>query len=587
MILAIIQSSSLLSAALFAARLLRRQSASTRHAVLTIGLIGSLLVPFLPNPVPQVDFSRRRGLYARVQDQKEMFWTLDAGVKPAPTVGLTEDSSSRTLPFFWIWLAGTSIAGIVLPAGTVRIAWLVFQAKAVVQAEWVAACHDTANLMRLKRRIRLLHNDGAVLGTCGLLRPKVFLPHGADAWPSERIYAVLTHELAHIKRFDWPVQLLAEVARAVYWFNPLFWIACRWLRSESEHACDDVVLNSGVDAKDYAAHLLELARGQKSSGRSWSPVLAMSRPPNLERRFVAMLNPSLNHRAVSRRSVFAICVLAVCMTLPLAAMRAPAQSKAAAPAPKTTAAPAVLPERTLAVVATPVPARRASTPAKPAPATPQGRADGSLVGTVSDSSGAVVPRVNVTVASLEATPTGMRETAIATNVSDEIGAFAFPALTPGQYSLKAELPGFATFRKAGIEIIRSQTTRQNILLSVGNIVQRVEVSAAGQPRPPVPQALPQRIRVGGNIIAAKLVSQVKPIYPQSAREAGIEGLVQMQGIIGPEGNFISLRVVKSNDKDLSSAALEAVKQWRYQPTLLNGEPIEVQTEIQVEFKLAQ
>jgi periplasmic protein TonB len=113
------------------------------------------------------------------------------------------------------------------------------------------------------------------------------------------------------------------------------------------------------------------------------------------------------------------------------------------------------------------------------------------------------------------------------------------------------------------------------------------VTAAGQPRPPAPQTTPQRIRVGGNVIAANLISQVKPVYPQSARDAGIEGLVHLQGIIGRDGNFLTVYVVSSKDRDLATAALDAVKQWRYKPTLLNGEPIEVVTDVEVEFTLAQ
>jgi beta-lactamase regulating signal transducer with metallopeptidase domain len=64
-----------------------------------------------------------------------------------------------------------------------------------------------------------------------------------------------SHEVAHIERCDWLVQVLAEAARTVYWFNPLFWLLCRRLRAESEHACDDVVLNAGINANDYAAAL--------------------------------------------------------------------------------------------------------------------------------------------------------------------------------------------------------------------------------------------------------------------------------------------------------------------------------------------
>jgi len=126
-----------------------------------------------------------------------------------------------------------------------------------------------------------------------------------------------------------------------------------------------------------------------------------------------------------------------------------------------------------------------------------------------------------------------------------------------------------------------------VLLSVGGIAERVTVTAAGQPRPPLPPGNPQRIRVGGNVIAANLISQVKPIYPQTAREAGVEGTVHLQGIIGPDGTLIALRALSSNDANLTNAALEAVRQWRYRPTLLNNEPVEVLTDIDVEFKLSQ
>src|SRR5204862_6430573 len=114
---------------------------------------------------------------------------------------------------------------------------------------------------------------------------------------------------------------------------------------ESEHACDDVVLNAGFPAESYAAHLLELARTLRDSGRRWSPVLAMSRPPHLERRFVAMLNSSLNHLSISRRTIVAVCVTAAWVTLLLTSVRTPAQ-----------ATPVVSPPVSAAVAGVPGPA---------------------------------------------------------------------------------------------------------------------------------------------------------------------------------------------------------------------------------------
>ena len=135
-----------------------------------------------------------------------------------------------------------------------------------------------------------------MLVTWGLARPKVILPSAADAWTDERARVVLSHELAHIRRGDWIVQLSAELLRAFYWFNPLLWVACRRLRLESEHACDDEVMSRGVDGTDYATHLIELARALNQRRHMWFPAPAMARPSSLERRVRAMLNDQSRSR---------------------------------------------------------------------------------------------------------------------------------------------------------------------------------------------------------------------------------------------------------------------------------------------------
>jgi protein TonB len=110
------------------------------------------------------------------------------------------------------------------------------------------------------------------------------------------------------------------------------------------------------------------------------------------------------------------------------------------------------------------------------------------------------------------------------------------------------------------------------------------------PQPPPPQttkpARPVRIREGGNVSAARLIYQPKPEYPQLARMARIEGGVELEAVISKEGTIEELKVLRGHPL-LVKAALEAVRQWRYQPTLLNGEPIEVITEITVNFKLSE
>ena len=108
------------------------------------------------------------------------------------------------------------------------------------------------------------------------------------------------------------------------------------------------------------------------------------------------------------------------------------------------------------------------------------------------------------------------------------------------------------------------------------------------PPPPVVHATPkpQMVRLSSGVVAAKLLYQPKPIYPPLAIMARIQGTVVLQAIIGTDGTIKDLKV-QSGHPLLVRAALDAVQTWRYQPTLLNTEPVEVLTEIDVNFKLGE
>src|SRR5260370_9749642 len=103
-------------------------------------------------------------------------------------------------------------------------------------------------------------------------------------------------------------------------------MAAERLRQESECACDDSVLNSGIQPSEYANQLLELARSLQQTRGAWSLALGIARPTNLERRFIAMLTPSVNRRGLSLKSRLLTAVLASCLLLPLPALRIPAQN---------------------------------------------------------------------------------------------------------------------------------------------------------------------------------------------------------------------------------------------------------------------
>jgi periplasmic protein TonB len=98
-------------------------------------------------------------------------------------------------------------------------------------------------------------------------------------------------------------------------------------------------------------------------------------------------------------------------------------------------------------------------------------------------------------------------------------------------------------------------------------------------------ATPQRVRVSSGVSTGMLVRKVQPSYPPLARQARIQGTVVLQATISKEGNVENLQLVSGHPM-LAPAAIEAVKQWRYKPYLLNGEPVEVETQVQVNFTLA-
>jgi periplasmic protein TonB len=121
--------------------------------------------------------------------------------------------------------------------------------------------------------------------------------------------------------------------------------------------------------------------------------------------------------------------------------------------------------------------------------------------------------------------------------------------------------------------------------SMGGVIGGV-IGGAGTAAPPPPKPTVSRVRVGGAVQAAKLVNRVQPMYPPLARQTRISGTVRLHAIIGKDGTVQQL-TVESGHPLLVQSALDAVRQWRYQPTLLNGEPVDVDTEIDVIFSLAQ
>jgi TonB family protein len=259
----------------------------------------------------------------------------------------------------------------------------------------------------------------------------------------------------------------------------------------------------------------------------------MARSSTLERRIVAMLNPRLERAALSRRAVALTVLMLIAITLPIAAMRG---------------------------AQTPLP----------------------LTICVYDATGAVMPGVEL---ALENATHKMTATA----ATDASGRYVFDPVPPGTYDLQAKLPGFKVLRQT-FELKNAKDWDRALTLGVGDLQETIVVRASATPSgtPRATSDAPTRIRVGGNIRAPMKLNEVLPVYPDSMREEGREGVVVMDGVIGRDGTVTSVRVLSAQvHPDFAIAAVEAVRQWRFSPTLLNGKPVEVVMTVSVNFSLDQ
>jgi HEAT repeat protein/beta-lactamase regulating signal transducer with metallopeptidase domain len=299
---------------------LRRGAAATRHLVWTLGVVAALLLPTLRSLTPRWEMpllpSSLRAPAVAPEPPAASTAAPDAPVTRAAARPVAKAASipsptplvSSRPPFetsgvlFSLWLAGVCAVAVPLVVAAARVRWLGRRATVLDSPAWSALISDIARSLGLTRPVRLLQGGPETMPMAwGVLRPVVLLPRAAEEWPEAQRRAVLTHEMAHVKRHDCLTQAIAHAACSVYWFHPLVWLAARRLRVEREHACDDLVLRSGASGPDYADQLLQLARSARWSGQSLWTAVAMARPSQLEGRLLAILDPSLDRRGPSRR----------------------------------------------------------------------------------------------------------------------------------------------------------------------------------------------------------------------------------------------------------------------------------------------
>jgi TonB family protein len=541
------------SAAIFAVAfgllvLLRKQSAALRHWVLAAAFASAAVAPALGRLVPAWELPLP--IAAAITDAAR-----DASIAPTAAPARTSASgapaqdgeAARRLTIadaLWImWLAGTTLALAVIAIGLVQLVRLRARARPITSGPWFDLAASISLRYGLNRPIALLEGaHPSMLVTWGLLRPKLILPVAAREWPAERARLVLSHELAHIRRGDWVVQLAAEFFKAVFWFNPLAWLACGRLRHESELAADDEVLNSGFEGAAYAEHLVEIARDLKQR-RLWSAAPAIACSSSLERRVRAMLDARLNRRPLSRAASAAVLLALVATAVPVAGLAMAQQ------------------------------------------------VFGSLSGSITDKTNGLIPGVTLVLTNVQTQQKYEVKT-------DSSGRYQFDGLMQGDYVFEAKLPGFAAFQ--GTLTVAGQSLQQDVTMEVGSLMETITVansrsnpatavvtSAPAFAKRPIPPCASSTTgpAIGGHVRPPRKVKDVRPLYSADLARQGIEGTVLLQARINIEGNVDEVTVVSTPNSELASAAIDAVKQWEFDATLLNCVAVPVNMKVTVNFTL--
>jgi beta-lactamase regulating signal transducer with metallopeptidase domain len=295
----------------------RRGPAATRHFLWLTGLLALLILPFntlLPRPWPVKAWMQDANFINHWLDNlntlPEKVFSSSVELHSQPdtaqppdrrTQGAAAVPGSRRqallsiqMVVFAVWMIGlTAVATRAL--GRLRsLRKLQRVSLSLNDAVCRAVLVSEQEALGIDREVILLQSAEPIMPmTWGWCRSVLLLPPQAGQWDPERLRLVIRHELAHVRRWDCLTQGLAQIICALYWFNPLAWLAASQMRLERERACDDLVVSAGALPSNYAEHLLHIA--QQSSFVPPLAAIPMAKPSTLEKRLRAIVDARRQH----------------------------------------------------------------------------------------------------------------------------------------------------------------------------------------------------------------------------------------------------------------------------------------------------
>jgi len=569
----------------------------------------------------------------RMDVQPEVQKSTSTGVAVAVTPGQAR-AATNTAPAQWLMSWPSVIAAVILLGVLARSAWIAIgiaklrrlrRAGAIAEAS--ADHEDLQGVIAARATIRYVRELAQPV-TFGFRAPVILLPSAVRDQPAPIQRAVLAHELWHVRRRDWLWTLGEEGLRAALWFHPAVWSLLSRIQSAREEVVDELTVLTTGSRRTYVNALLAFADSSPSMAAP-----AFARRKHLVRRLVLISKEAVmsGRRVVASSAALGAVVLFAgwysVQAFPMREPQLPADAGSAVPGPLERQAKRITPEN-------PIPRRTYNVPA----ADPAGLDDIGGAGTVTlritlDATGHVAEARAVGVVyrqkdsltvnlpsptreSLERMAQGTyrgssSERSIsmdraAQNVEAMIGSatqavrqwqYAPPADGPIAFNVPVHFgppppppPPPPPTGEPGVSVRNMAPPPPPPPAPPRTSSRPGPMPVAPPPPPPPPpdwasqDASDPPMRVGGTIKPPTKLKNVSPAYPPDAQEAKVQGVVIIEARIERDGSVSRARVLRSIPM-LDDAAVDAVRQWEFTPTLMNGAPVPVMMTVTVNFTL--
>jgi TonB family protein len=614
---------------------MRNRSAASRHLVWLAAAAALLMLPLLSITLPQFAIPGSIPTFSITATASPVADVRKAQNTAKPTA--TSPQNHRTFTVNWpqlllvIWAAGVIFGFARMIVGSLAV-WRV--RRVAKRFGDRALGTELSESLGVTRHVDILESpQGSMPMTFGLWRPAIFMPSDAAHWTEERRRIVLLHELAHVSRGDVAAHIFARIAFTLYWWNPLAWTAWREFLKERERATDDLVLNAGTRASDYAGHLLEVASTMRSGAALGWAAIAMARRSQLEGRVVAILDSHVNRKTAGRASAWVAAAIAIAMVAPLAALRAQDPQSATIPADVDAFIRAANSQKNHEMLERAAKAAEQAQKFDAAQAFLKSAAD--IHAQVSGAQSAEYAASLLKLGDLERARfnTGSAEDFYSRAVDilgdkpETVRALAYLGdrfverhdfdkafnyyeranrLSNGKFllfmavvrSVEAKNDEADALFKQAIASHPADSSDTSIAKQIyarflkkqGRQEEVVQLGLSAGTSPAVqantPAALPAGVyKIGGAVSQPALIYKQEPGYSELARVVGWMGSVGLSVVVGADGVPQNIQVIKSLGFGLDEKAIEAVRSWRFKPGMKGGEPVPVIANIDVSFRL--